>query len=1785
MHLGKFTHLLRSASLSISFVALLLQVDVSTARGQAGQTITVADSDVAGLITAIQTLNASGGGTIDLASGGTYSVTAASDWWYGPNAFPAISSAITINGNGATVSRASGSPKFRFFFVSSGFSTLPAGTLTLKNLTLTGGLAQGGSGGSGITGGGGGAGLGGAIYNQGTLTLSSVTFASNAALGGSSGTGSDNLNASGAGGGLGGNGAGSGGAYGYSAGGGGGGFKTDGGSPGYDNGAPGGSFLGNEGGSSCDGVGTSSYGGNGGNALGSDNAGGGGGGFMVAENGGNAYTSSNQPYFIGGGGAQGGGAGGDGAGLSNGLCGGAGGAFGGGGGGGGEGAGSGGGGGVGGGGGGGGLDGYGSNGGFGGGGGSGAGTGGFGAGGGGFYYSGGGGGGSSVFAGGVGVASFPNGANGGGGAGLGGAIFNHLGTLTATNSSFTSNSATGMGGGGTASGFGGAIFNLDGYVTITGGAYSSDSALDSSGNDDGSAFLYNLSHNAGNSAGNQTPSAIVGITGLVIAKPSDLVTNQVNGSAVTGLPQTITITAPASPANYNGGAGFTVSATSSSGLPVILTCTSNEAVIQGNGSQQLTVYPLEPLTLVFKATQAGSSTYVPATASYTLLLAYPASTPVISLAAGFYPDAQMVTISDSTPGSAIYYTIDGTTPTTASTAYSGAISVTSSETLLAVAAASGYANSAVATAVYSISKPVASGDVAGLISAIQTFNAIGGGTIDLAPGGTYTISAPSDWWYGPNAFPAVSSAITINGNGATIIRAPGSPRFRFFFVSSGFSTLPAGTLTLNDLTLTGGLAQGGHGGDGGGGGGGGAGLGGAIYNQGTLNLSGVAFASNTATGGGAGTALDVAAAGAGGGLGGNGASTPVVQSYAGGGGGGFKSDGITNAINPYLGGPGGSFLGNEGGSVCTGAGTSSYGGNGGNALADYGAGGGGGGFMPGANGGNAYNSGNNSTFYGGSGAQGGGSGKGSFLGAGVGTSVCGGGGGAFGGGGAAADGTVGSSNPGGGGGGVGGGGGGQGGQGGFGGGGAGQGGLGGFGGGGGAGSSGGNAGSVFAGGAGGAGLGGAIFNHLGTLTATNSTFTSNSADGAGGNSTASGFGGAIFNLDGYVSITGGAYTSDTALDSNGNDDTSAFLYNLSHNAGNSAANQTPTANVTFTGLVIAKPTDVVNNQVNGTATVAFGQTITFTAPESPAPYNGGAGFTVSATSSSGLPVSLTCNTNEAVIVGSGSQQLTVYPLEPITLVFKATQAGNSGFLPATATLTLVIANPTATPSISLATGTYTGAQTVTIRDDTPNASIFYTLGGATPTANSTPYLGAITINTSETLSAIATSSGQPISGETSATYSLVTPSPTFNPANGSSVSPLQSIAIVDSIAGATIYYVSGPQGTVPTTQSPVFYTPIPVGSLYTSTSGGMSYANLSAIAQAPGMAVSASAGGLFPLLTLSPTPTFSPAAGDYPTARMVTLSAPLSVNGAQIPVAIFYTTDGSPPTVSSNHYNGPFAVSSTETVQAISLAEEGPYAFSAVSTALYAIVPQAVSWAPSTLHLFSGAIPGTGVLDATDSIPATIAYTLTLQPSGAPFAINPSSVLTQGNYLLTANVTPNDTTNYAATSDTINFSVQNMNVFVGNSAGSVTSFYNGGTLQTQAVPGGGIGAAVDPAGNVWSISADGTSLTDYTNDGTVIGTFSDINLSAATAIAIDAASHLWVTHGANSISVYAQDGRLLGMTTSNALNLPTASSIDVSGNVWIANSGGATITELLGGATPTVPLATGINSSEPAGKP
>jgi N-acetylneuraminic acid mutarotase len=113
-----------------------------------------------------------------------------------------------------------------------------------------------------------------------------------------------------------------------------------------------------------------------------------------------------------------------------------------------------------------------------------------------------------------------------------------------------------------------------------------------------------------------------------------------------------------------------------------------------------------------------------------------------------------------------------------------------------------------------------------------------------------------------------------------------------------------------------------------------------------------------------------------------------------------------------------------------------------------------------------------------------------------------------------------------------------------------------------------------------------------------------------------------------------------------------------------------------------------------------------------------------------------------------------------TLQAIAVASGDTGS-PVTSAVYTINLSAAAEPAFSLASGTYTGSQSVTLSDTTTGATIYYTTNGTAPTANSTIYSGAITVSASETIEAIAVASGYANSAVASATYTINLPAPTF----------------------------------------------------------------------------------------------------------------------------------------------------------------------------------------------------------------------------------------------------------------------------------------------------------------------------------------------------------------------------------------------------------------------------------------
>ena len=212
--------------------------------------------------------------------------------------------------------------------------------------------------------------------------------------------------------------------------------------------------------------------------------------------------------------------------------------------------------------------------------------------------------------------------------------------------------------------------------------------------------------------------------------------------------------------------------------------------------------------------------------------------------------------------------------------------------------------------------------------------------------------------------------------------------------------------------------------------------------------------------------------------------------------------------------------------------------------------------------------------------------------------------------------------------------------------------------------------------------------------------------------------------------------------------------------------------------------------------------------------------TCAATSTGGASFATTLTFTPAAV---GTVTATLTSIDTNTGTGSATVSGNGS-------------GTVATPVLSLAGGTYTGTQSLTITDSTVGASIYYTTDGTTPSTSSTLYSGAISVAASETVNAIAAYSGDTSSSVVTATYIINQPppaaTPTFSLAAGTYTSA-QAVSIYDATAGATIYYTT--DGSTPTVSSTLYTGPIAV----------TSSENLQAIAIASGLSSSAVASATY----------------------------------------------------------------------------------------------------------------------------------------------------------------------------------------------------------------------------------------------------------------------------------------------------------------------------------------------------
>jgi hypothetical protein len=310
-------------------------------------------------------------------------------------------------------------------------------------------------------------------------------------------------------------------------------------------------------------------------------------------------------------------------------------------------------------------------------------------------------------------------------------------------------------------------------------------------------------------------TAYVGFTGGTgTGSSSQKILNWTYTTGSTALP--ITTSPIFSPSGGAYSTGQSVSITSgSAGAAIYFTTNGTPPTTSSNVyTGPVAVNASETLEAI--AVASGYSPSAVGTAIYSIGPILP--TPTFSPVQGTYTTPQAVTIFESTPGGSIYYTTNGTTPTTSSSLYSAPITVSANETLQAIAAGTGYNNSAVAAAAYAIAPVLAAptfSPVGGTYSTPQTVT-----ISDLTPGVTIyfttngtTPTTSSTIYTGPInvSWNQTVQAIAVGAGYTGSVLATAS--YTIDIVGTTYVNYPNGGFTASSLslnygaTVTGGLLQ------------------------------------------------------------------------------------------------------------------------------------------------------------------------------------------------------------------------------------------------------------------------------------------------------------------------------------------------------------------------------------------------------------------------------------------------------------------------------------------------------------------------------------------------------------------------------------------------------------------------------------------------------------------------------------------------------------------------------------------------------------------------------------------------------------------------------------------------------------------------------------------------------------------------------------------------------------------------------------------------------------------
>jgi alpha-tubulin suppressor-like RCC1 family protein len=274
-----------------------------------------------------------------------------------------------------------------------------------------------------------------------------------------------------------------------------------------------------------------------------------------------------------------------------------------------------------------------------------------------------------------------------------------------------------------------------------------------------------------------------------------------------------------------------------------------------------------------------------------------------------------------------------------------------------------------------------------------------------------------------------------------------------------------------------------------------------------------------------------------------------------------------------------------------------------------------------------------------------------------------------------------------------------------------------------------------------------------------------------------------------------------------------------------------------------------------------------------------------------------------------------------------------------------------TPLFDHAAGTYSAAFSLAVTTASTSGVIRYSLDGSDPTVASAVYSAPLSLTASTVVRARTYVTGMPESNSEGVALVLKVVPPTYAPAGGTYASP-QTVAISTTTSGATIRYTTN--GQRPDESSTAYPGPLSISTQTT----------LQARAFKAGWTGSDVRGSAYTFnLGTLPAPVITPPAGTYPAPLNVTLSG---TSGA----TIRFTTDGTEPTPTSPAYAAPITLNSNANIKA--KAFQSDWTASGTSSATFV-----VKLANPTFSLGPGSYPVGQPLTLSSPDPsATIRYTL-----------------------------------------------------------------------------------------------------------------------------------------------------------------------------------------------------------------